>query len=940
MINVKQLVVFVVIIISGWAFPLCIQAEKTKQAGIAYVYDIKKKQKNPVKGVSISVKGAPPTVSGNKGLFELELDGYEMGTSLSLAKQPYYQGLCVFNKQEVEDNWQVQRHPLRLIMCKFEELELLRQEYYTIGKNAASRRYEKDMSDLQNSIQNEDERAAKERAIWQRYEQVMSNMEKNAEAMARIDQSELGTDMQHVLYLFESGLVEEAEKKLKGMHLENRYNALCKRLEAEKNLLSIQTEQLENLHNQMTAAIAVFRNSGEWDEAARYLKLLADKEGKWNDIIDYAVFCYTMQQFDEAEIYLNGLLSYLDKIEEKQGVSDATYLRKCKVAYCLGEINFGKGLMDNALFNFQESIGYLIKMSKEQGIINRTWLPTNALCIGRIYLKQNEFDKARTWMETAVNGFEQEYEENPSTLWMLEAAKDDLAILYAQDDNKDKKDTAYRILKHFLEVAENKVQKAPDKYNANLAHQLNNMASFLSNDAAHYTEAIELEKRAVDIRRQLYAKNNKEHASLLATSLKNLGWIYYLMGRDVDSVYYEKSLSPSKEAFEMLQQLMNTPFPHAYAEEYRKSVNNMSYLYGALSMDEKRIQLQKKAIEEYRKVENVDTTFLDSRLHLMNVVSEYYLSYKELKDSVKLLDETIQLAASAYNRNPIFYGDNYIIALYLKGRHDAFKNDSVSSDKYWHQCMELLKKQAEIDTEADSSNILIYSFNISGTMNTMKRNNSLWILEKASRIYEELASKNSAKFNLMLGEELILLGMTQAKQGNLINNAVASYLYGIEIIGNKVAEDIGNLNIYLTAVDRVMKFLWKNKKYDDVIRCLTWMKDIMQPYYDNHPEDFKDLCAQNRNELAAAFILQKNFRKGEKMARECIQIYDEEYGCVNLAASLILQGKREEALSVYRRNKTTKKDEFLNGIAYMETENIIPSEYINDVESVKTMLNE
>jgi hypothetical protein len=60
----------------------------------------------------------------------------------------------------------------------------------------------------------------------------------------------------------------------------------------------------------------------------------------------------------------------------------------------------------------------------------------------------------------------------------------------------------------------------------------------------------------------------------------------------------------------------------------------------------------------------------------------------------------------------------------------------------------------------------------------------------------------------------------------------------------------------------------------------------------------------------------------------------------NLASSLLLQGKFEDAQVIYRQYKNELKEGFLSDFEAFEKANVIPKEYNEDVEKIKQMLNE
>ena len=91
---------------------------------------------------------------------------------------------------------------------------------------------------------------------------------------------------------------------------------------------------------------------------------------------------------------------------------------------------------------------------------------------------------------------------------------------------------------------------------------------------------------------------------------------------------------------------------------------------------------------------------------------------------------------------------------------------------------------------------------------------------------------------------------------------------------------------------------------------------------------------------AYANILGK-FKEGEKFSLEALQVDSTKHiAYTNLAAALLFQGKIEEAEKIYRQYKSEFKDGFLGDFAEYERLQVIPKEYMADVERIKAMLQE
>jgi hypothetical protein len=123
-------------------------AKPYTQQGIAYLYDYKTKTKNPVANVSLTVAYANgPAISRADGTFTIEFQDFEAGKKLAFEKQPFSQGLMVLNKKEV-DEWSTFEGRLTLIMCNKKDFDVCKQNYYDVGFQSVTKRYERKIAAL------------------------------------------------------------------------------------------------------------------------------------------------------------------------------------------------------------------------------------------------------------------------------------------------------------------------------------------------------------------------------------------------------------------------------------------------------------------------------------------------------------------------------------------------------------------------------------------------------------------------------------------------------------------------------------------------------------------------------------------------------------------------------------------------------------------------
>jgi tetratricopeptide (TPR) repeat protein len=127
-------------------------------------------------------------------------------------------------------------------------------------------------------------------------QKLQKHLSEYADALARIDQSELDNQMQEVLQLYYNGEVSKAIRILDNMRLSE---SLIHTLNQKHILEQDSAHQVEAIRS----SIILYKNSGEWDKAAQLLKLLADQVNTPKEISSYALFCHQQNKFEEAIKY-------------------------------------------------------------------------------------------------------------------------------------------------------------------------------------------------------------------------------------------------------------------------------------------------------------------------------------------------------------------------------------------------------------------------------------------------------------------------------------------------------------------------------------------------------------------------------------------------------------------------------------------------------------
>ena len=625
---------------------LCVtNALAIDQLGIAYRYN-GKKQRSAIGGVYVKVATSPNGVVSNEpnGQFVLKLKGLGMGDPMGLATVTK-KGMMVFNKEEV-DRWSVQKKPLVLIVCDANEFQKQKDRLITIGRNQAEKRYKLKLAKLE--AQNAKKQLsldlynAKLDSIEKEKSNALAHMDEYADLFARIDESEIDAVSQKAFDLFKQGHIDEAIDLFKKNEQKTKSPSIREKAEEMRQLAdsagSLAQQDIDESMEQAKAYVEALKYKGEWEEAGRVLKELADALGTYEAMMEYADFARRQNQYAEAE----------------------TYYKLCK-----------------------DKIAPLVKTNPE---LYEPQLAKVYINLGVVYYCTKRFNESEQMHKAALEIRKRLADANP------QAHEPDLAVCYKHLGllyfETQRYDESEQMHKAALQIRKRLADANPQTYESDLADNYNNLAC-LYRATQRYAESELLSKTAMAIYKRLADANPQACEPDLARSYNNLANLYS------DTQRYTESEKMYKDALEILKRLADAN-PQAYEPDLAATYNNLANLYSKTQRYAESEQMYKAAIAIYERLYEGAPQQYQSRL------AKGYFDYgmamlnnNKSNEAIEPVERSLKLCKDMMNDKPdkALYAANLSC---LVGLHNTNK-DYATAYTYNKELLPLLKANYDDD---------------------------------------------------------------------------------------------------------------------------------------------------------------------------------------------------------------------------------------------------
>lgn len=496
---------------------------------------------------------------------------------------------------------------------------------------------------------------------------------------------------------------------------------------------------------------------------------------------------------------------------------------------------------------------------------------------------------------------------------MLKKANEDMAAIQKQQQ----KDAEYLYQLYTIALAKLDDEKA--QYYIETRAELDTTNGRWQIDAATffsshllYQKSIVYFSRAVNI----FRSENREY---------DLSYALYGLGSQLQAAdHNHKEKNPAaenalNEAVEIQRRLAET---YPYVEQsLAVMMINLGEQYLATERYEESKRILEEAVEILRRVDedNPSDQFIYRLSHALNILGELNLTLKQYKKSEDYFTDAYKYSIKVSNNNPDY---EYAVAEVLT-KMAALYDETKRSEK----CKEVSKNAINIYRRLAETKPRFYEPYLASALVTLgtRMVNSIdfnKIDNKTNKNNKEMALLVEAIGYIDEGTKIykqnISLGPMYEEQYEMALITLA-YLY--------MAFDTDKAYITLEDLLPLMK-----KHYQDI--------DYVNPLFSDRYEqiEFYLLALKYQSIIG----LYKNHpEKSEQYAKEILSVNPFIKEIIpTLAASLLIQGKYEEAEKLCRNNKGTLKNDFNQLLNGLNKANLIPKEHQDEVKRIKKILKE
>ena len=342
----------------------------------------------------------------------------------------------------------------------------------------------------------------------------------------------------------------------------------------------------------------------------------------------------------------------------------------------------------------------------------------------------------------------------------------------------------------------------------------------------------------------------------------------------------------------------------------------------------------------YRLSKENSEVYLQYLASVFNILGTLYRSTQRFSTSDNMYKAALEIRKQLAKDNPEDYEADLADSYNDLGNLYCDTQRFDTCEIMYKAALEIRKRLAK-DSPKNYEPDLAISYNNLGNLyrDTQRFTDSEIMLNFCSKIYSNLYEDNPLLYRKGFAYICYSLGISRIKNKKT-KEAINAFEKSLTIIINGKEKEKSEL-LYTENLAELSVLYSAEKKYETAYNYNTELLELRKNYYFAEPANYKnDYSSTLVNQSFNANLLGK-FKEGETYCLEALQVDSTKHiAYTNLAAALLFQGKIEEAEKIYRQYKSEFKDGFLGDFAEYERLQVIPKEYMADVERIKAMLQE
>ena len=659
------------------------------QKGMSYRYN-GKSPRTPLPNVTIECVTANNTViSDSTGSFTLTFNKLKMGDRMGLVTVKKRE-MMVFNQHAV-DEWSIRKEPLCLILCDSDEFDRQKKEYMELGRKDAKLKYDRQKAELERQFEDgkikQEELENALNVAYERLKILQEEIDKYADDLARIDMSELDDKMQEILERYQRGETQEAIEMLKSLKLAEEFDKETAHHDAVQQELQRSDSKLHTLVEQMKSSVALLKNSGEWEEAGKYLKRIADKTNNHDDVFEYAYFCASQNNHQEAIDYYNLALMLIDQTMNMDG---RDYLdNRAILLNNLGNLYRDTQRHAESETVYQEALGIYRRLAKANPQDYEPYVAGTLNNLGNLYSDTQRLAESETAYQDALEIRRRLAKDNPLAYEPdVAMTLNGLAGLYSDTQRLTESETAYlEALGIYRRLAKDTLLA----YEPALAMTQNNLG-ILYYSTQRLAESETAFQEALGIYRRLAKDNPQAYEPAVARTLNNLGILYK------DTQRHAESETAYQEALGIRRRLAKDN-PQAYEPDVAATLNNLGTLYCSTQRLTESETAYQEALGIYRRL--AKDTLLAYEPYVAETlynIGLLHIQQEEYLKAIPVFEEALSIFRRLAQNNPA-YENGYEGSLYWLTQLYPITEEHAKYYEVNEEWLSILKEWYQEDTD-------------------------------------------------------------------------------------------------------------------------------------------------------------------------------------------------------------------------------------------------